>query len=147
MRADSATVASVWLRNTTTVISDSDAASTASGASRPSVARRRTDDLGDGPRAGQQRGDGDQPLRRQRRGQHRDDDRHRGREPVAGWRSRVSTSIQVSITPSAISGSGRRPLLNGSQAARNTAPAVNTATRLARQAAPCRGPAVAARSG
>ena len=42
----------------------------------------------------------------------------------------VSTSIQVAITPSAISGSGRRPLLNGSQAARNTAPAVHTATRL-----------------
>ena len=42
-----------------------------------------------------------------------------------------STSIQVIITPRAISGSGRRPLLNGSQAARNTAPAVNTATRFA----------------
>jgi hypothetical protein len=42
----------------------------------------------------------------------------------------VSTSTQVAITPNAISGSGRRPLLNGSQAARNTAPAVHTATRL-----------------
>ena len=41
-----------------------------------------------------------------------------------------STSIQVTMTPRAISGSGRRPLLNGSHAARNTAPAVYTATRL-----------------
>ncbi|CNV87291.1 Uncharacterised protein [Mycobacterium tuberculosis] len=41
-----------------------------------------------------------------------------------------STNTHVTSTPSAISGSGRRPLLNGSQADRNTAPAVNTATRL-----------------
>ena len=41
-----------------------------------------------------------------------------------------STSIQTARTPNAISGSGRRPLLNGSQAARNTIPAVATATRL-----------------
>ena len=40
-----------------------------------------------------------------------------------------STSIQVTSTPRAISGSGRRPLLKASQAARNTAPAVNTAAR------------------
>ena len=37
----------------------------------------------------------------------------------------------MTTTPRAISGSGRKPLLNGSQAARNTAPAVHTATRLA----------------
>jgi acyl-CoA synthetase (AMP-forming)/AMP-acid ligase II len=41
-----------------------------------------------------------------------------------------STSIHTASTPKAISGSGRRPLLNGSQAARNTAPAVAAATRL-----------------
>ena len=41
-----------------------------------------------------------------------------------------STSIHTSSTPKAISGSGRNPLLNGSQAARNTAPAVATAIRL-----------------
>ncbi len=39
-----------------------------------------------------------------------------------------STSIQVTITPRAISGSGRRPLLNGNHAATNTMPPVNTAT-------------------
>ncbi len=43
----------------------------------------------------------------------------------------VSVSIHTATTPNAISGSGRRPLLNGSHAARNTAPAVSTATRLA----------------
>ena len=42
----------------------------------------------------------------------------------------VSASTQVRTVPKAIKGSGRRPLLNGSQAARNTAPAVHTATRL-----------------
>ena len=41
-----------------------------------------------------------------------------------------STSIHTSSTAKAISGSGRRPLLNGSQAARKTAPPVATATRL-----------------
>ena len=37
------------------------------------------DRLGDGPGPGQQRGDRDQPLRSQRRGEHRDHDRDRGR--------------------------------------------------------------------
>jgi len=41
-----------------------------------------------------------------------------------------STSGHTASTPKAIGGSGRRPLLNGSQAARNTAPAVATAMRL-----------------
>ena len=41
--------------------------------------------------------------------------------------------------PNAMSGSGRRPLLNGSQAARNTAPAVSTATRLTVIRLPSRG--------
>ena len=50
-----------------------------------------------------------------------------------------STSTQVGSTPKAISGSGRRPLLNGSQAARNTAPAVHTATRFIARRRPSRG--------
>ena len=53
---------------------------------------------------------------------------------AAGHNRRVaiafSTSIQAASAPNAISGSGRSPLLNGSHAARNTAPAVHTATRL-----------------
>ncbi len=49
-----------------------------------------------------------------------------------------STSIQVSSVPNAMIGSGRRPLLNGSHAARNTAPAVHTATLLAATARPSR---------
>ena len=40
-----------------------------------------------------------------------------------------STSAQTVNTPRAISGSGRRPLLNGSQAARKTIPPVATAIR------------------
>ena len=43
------------------------------------------------------------------------------------------------MTPNAISGSGRRPLLNGSQAARNTAPAVQIATRFCASRRPSRG--------
>ncbi len=65
---------------------------------------------------------------------------------AAGARRRlaiaVSTSTQVATVPSAISGSGRSPLLNGNQAARNTAAAVHTATRLAARpplAGPSRG--------
>ncbi len=53
MRADSATV-SVWSRNTTTVISDNAAASTASGASNRSPGG--TGSLGDGARTSQQPG-------------------------------------------------------------------------------------------
>ena len=52
-----------------------------------------------------------------------------------------STSIHAASAPNAISGSGRRPLLNGSQAARNTAPAVHTATRLSASLRPRRGSA------
>ena len=47
--------------------------------------------------------------------------------PVAMVRS---TSVHTTSTPKAISGSGRRPLLNGSQAARKTTAPVTTATRL-----------------
>ena len=59
---------------------------------------------------------------------------HSRRVPIA-----FSTSTQAASTPNAISGSGRRPLLNGSQAARNTAPAVQTATRLIASRRPSRG--------
>ena len=126
MRADSATVARVWLRKITVRISDADAASVAIGANRPVPARR---------------------LRIVRT---------RARAPMssgasaispcgavvavkaatmiataAGARRRVameySRSTQVAITPKAISGSGRRPLLNGYQAARKTAAAVQMA--------------------
>jgi hypothetical protein len=40
IRTDSATVANVWSRNTTTNSSDTDASSVASGASNPSTGRR-----------------------------------------------------------------------------------------------------------
>lgn len=66
---------------------------------------------------------------------------------AAGHSRRVpivfSTSIHTAITANAMSGSGRRPLLNGSHAARNTAAVVHTATRLAASRLPRRG----ARSG
>ena len=62
---------------------------------------------------------------------------------ATGRRRRVaiafSTSIQTATAPNAISGSGRRPLLNGSHAARNTAPAVQTATRFIARRRPSRG--------
>ncbi len=146
MRADSATAASVSLRNTTTVISDSDAASTASGANNPSVARRRRmvcamarAPVSSAARAinpcGASVAVSIATTIATAAGASR---------PSAIARS---TSIQVTSTPRAISGSGRRPLLNGSQAARNTAPAVSTATRLVRQAALVRAPAGAAPSG
>jgi hypothetical protein len=50
-----------------------------------------------------------------------------------------STSTHAASAPNAISGSGRRPLLNGSHAARNTAPAVHAATRLFANRRPSRG--------
>jgi hypothetical protein len=50
-----------------------------------------------------------------------------------------STKTQVARAPKAISGSGRRPLLNGSHAARNTAAAVHTAIRLTASRGPRRG--------
>ncbi len=84
MRADSATVASVWSRNTTTKISASEAASGASWASEPVDATPAPDDPGDRPRADQQRGQRDQALRRQRHAEHRDDDRDRGGPQPAG---------------------------------------------------------------
>ena len=50
-----------------------------------------------------------------------------------------STSTQAVMVPNAMIGSGRSPLLNGSHAARNTAPAVSTATRLEAIRRPSRG--------
>ena len=62
---------------------------------------------------------------------------------AAGHSRRVamafSTSTHAASAPNAMSGSGRRPLLNGSHAARNTAPAVHTATRLVASRLPSRG--------
>ncbi len=130
IRAASATVASVWLRNTTTVISDSDAARTASGASSPSVPRRLRMIPAMTRAPVSSAATAIKPC---------------GASvavsiatmiAIAAEASRLSamarsTSAQVTSTPRAISGSGRRPLLNGSQAATKTAPAVNTATRLA----------------
>ena len=62
---------------------------------------------------------------------------------AAGTSRRVaiafSTRIHAASAPKAISGSGRSPLLNGNQAARNTAPAVHTATRLSAKRLPSRG--------
>ena len=137
MRADSATVANVSLRNTTTVISDSDAASTASSGAwghlplagdSPSVPRRRRmvwamarAPVSSAARAispcGASVAVSIATTIATAAGASRP-------SPIAR-----STSIHVTSTPKAISGSGRRPLLNGSQAARKTAPAVSTATR------------------
>ena len=50
-----------------------------------------------------------------------------------------STETQVSSAPSAIAGSGRRPLLNAIQNARNTAAALHTTTGVVRAARPRRG--------
>ncbi len=122
-------MASVCDRNTTTVISDSDAASTANGASRPSVALRRMMICAIGRAPVSRAAIAIRPC-----GATVAVNIATTIATAAGTSRRVaiavSTSIQVAITPSAISGSGRRPLLNGSQAARNTAPAVHTATRL-----------------
>ena len=59
---------------------------------------------------------------------------HSLRVPIA-----FSTSIHAATVPNAMTGSGRRPLLNGNHAARNTAPAVKTATRLTAIRRPSRG--------
>ncbi len=130
IRADSSTVATVWLRNTTTRISDSAAASTASGASRPSLARRRRMAWATARAPVSSAATAIRPCGA------RVAVSNATTTATAAGASRCSamarsTSIQVTSTPSAISGSGRSPLLNGSQAATNTAPAVKTATRLA----------------
>ena len=129
IRADSATPASVCERNTTSVISDNDAASTARGASRPSVARRRAMICAIARAPVSSAATAISPC-----GASVAVSMATMIASAAGTSLRVaievSTSTQVPITPNAISGSGRKPLLNGSQAARNTAPAVHTAIRL-----------------
>src|ERR1700728_838812 len=130
MRADSATVASVWLRNTTTVISINEAASTDIGASNPSVARRRwmvwAMALAPVSRAamainpcGAGVAVSIAAMIATAAGASR-------RVPIA-----LSTSTQVTTTPRAISGSGREPLVYGRPASTDTAAAVHTATRWA----------------
>ena len=136
MRADSATVASVWSRNTTTKISASDASSAASGAQQPVGAAAPGDDPGHGARRRRAAGPARSApgARASRRTWRR---RSRPRPATAGaWRSRSRRASRSASVPNAMSGSGRRPLLNGSHAARNTAPAVHTATRLAASGTP-----------
>ena len=112
------------------MISDNDAASTASGASSPSVARRRRIVWAMARAPVSSAATAINPC-----GASVAVSIATTMATAAGASRRSaiarSTSIQVTSTPRAISGSGRRPLLNGSQAAKNTAPAVNTATRLA----------------
>ena len=138
MRADSATVASVWSRNTTTKISASEAARAASGASQPvdgrllrmirATARAPTSSGASAIRpCGASVTLNTATMIATAAG-------HNLRVPIA-----FSTSIHAASAPNAISGSGRRPLLNGSHAARNTAPAVHTATRLLANRLPRRG--------
>ena len=129
MRTDSATVARVWSRKTTTKNTDNAAASAASGASTPSRGRRLP------------------MIRAIARAPTRSGaaaTRPCGASVTLNTATTIasaagasrcvaivrSTSIHTASTPKAISGSGRNPLLNGSQAARNTAPPVATATRL-----------------
>ena len=143
MRADSATVASVWSRKTMTKISDSDAASGAICASSPSTGRRSRMFCAMARAPTSSGASAISPcgavvtlniatMIAAAAG-------HSLRVPMA-----FSTSTQAATVPNAMSGSGRRPLLNGSHAARNTAPAVSTATRLSAIAADRAG---AARSG
>ena len=141
MRADSATVASVWLRNTTTKISDSAAASGITDAStpaRPSVTRLlRT--VPATARAPTSKGaSATSPC-----GASVTLNTATTMAAAAGHSRRVpiaySTSAQAAMVPKAISGSGRSPLLKGSHAARNTAPAVHIVTRFTARRRPSRG--------
>ena len=138
MRADSATVARVWSRKMMTKISAADESSVASGASTPSTGRRprmiRATALAPTSRGatairpcGASVTENAATTMATAYGSTR-------RVPIA-----YSTSAHAAMTPKAISGSGRSPLLNGSQAARNTAPAVHMVTRLAARRAPSRG--------
>ena len=128
MRTDSATPARLWSRNTTTKNTDSAAVSTASGASAPSRARRRPM-IRAIARAPTSRGaTATSPC-----GASVTQNTATTIATAVGASLLVatvrSTSIHTASTPKAISGSGRSPLLNGSQAARNIAPPVATATR------------------
>ena len=141
MRADSATVASVWSRNTMTKTKDSDAAYAARGASNPvpfspvrrvravfAMARAPTSS---GASAIKPCGASVTLNIATTIAAAAGHDR---RAPIA-----YSTSTSVSSTPNAMRGSGRRPLLNGSHAATKTAAPVQTATRLSASRRPRRG--------
>src|ERR1700704_3911632 len=143
MRADSATVASVWSRNTTTKISASEAANGASWAMSPSTARLLRMILATARAPTSSGASAIRPC-----GASVTLKTATITATAAGHNRRVaiafSTSIHAASAPNAMSGSGRRPLLNGSHAARNTAPAVQTATRfVARPPADRRKPAAA----
>src|SRR3954454_11254740 len=138
MRADSATVARVWSRKTTTKISDREAASGAIWASTPSL----------GLRVAMLRAMALAPTRigasaMSPCGAVVTLNTAMTIAAAAGHPLRVpmafSTSTHAAMVPNAMSGSGRRPLLNGSHAARYTAPAVRTATRFSAMRLPSRG--------
>ncbi len=138
MRADSATVARVWSRNTTTKISANDDARAANGANTPSTGRLERmiraiarPPTSSGATAIKPCG---ASVTLNTATTIATAAGHSRRVPIA-----FSTRIQTAIAPNAISGSGRRPLLNGNHAARNTAPAVHTATRLTASRRPSRG--------
>ena len=141
MRADSATVASVWSRKITTKISESAAASGANWASSPTRCswERRALMMRAIERAPTSSG----AMAIRPCGASVTLNTATMIATAAGHSRRVpiaySSRAQTASTPKAISGSGRSPLLNGSQAARNTAPAVHTVTRLVASLRPSRG--------
>ena len=135
MRADSATVARVWSRNTTTKISASEEAQSGQRREYPVDQRRRLLMIRAIARAPTSSGaTAISPC-----GASVTLKTATMIASAAGHSRRVpmefSTRTQAAMAPNAISGSGRSPLLNGSHAARNTAPAVHTATRLCGEAA------------
>ncbi len=138
MRTDSATVASVWSRNTTTETSDSAAAGGSTQAHSPSTARRRLTTWVTARAPTSSGAIATRPC-----GARVTESIAMTTATAVGHSARVptvrSTSIQTATTAKAISGSGRSPLLKGSQAARNTVPAVHTATRLTATRLPSRG--------
>src|SRR5215213_5218682 len=138
MRADSATVASVWSRNTITKINDNAAARGASCATSPSTGRLLAITRATGRPPTSSGATAIRPC-----GARVTLNIATTMATAAGHSRRVaiafSTSIHAASAPKAINGSGRRPLLNGSHAARNTAPAVHTATRLLLTRLPSRG--------
>src|SRR5829696_5216694 len=125
MRADSATVASVWARKTITKISDIAASRGASWATKPSIERRNR----------MLRAIALAPTRIGASAM-----RPCGAVVTLNIATTTATAAGHSLrAPMAMIGSGRRPLLDDSHAARNTAPAVITATRLIAARLPSRG--------
>ncbi|SKV15022.1 Uncharacterised protein [Mycobacteroides abscessus subsp. abscessus] len=138
MRADSATVARVWSRKVKASTPATEAARTAIGVNRP-YRRRRTATTRAMARPPASSG----PSAMSPWGATVAASRATTIASAAGERRRVamarSTRIQVSTVPNTMMGSGRRPLLNGSQAVRKTSAAVQTAVRLAASCSPSRG--------